>query len=176
MLSWRIRSFSKRQSEQGGFTLIELIVVCTLIGIMLTLGVPSLRNSLFTDPLKSSARKVIGFVGGVRELAVRHQQAYVLHISQAENRIWYEEDRDQATEIEDVPVKELQLPDGVRITETELSESGTSILEASTIWISKEGYLAPTVLRLENEEGNRLSVQFYPFLDSATVSDDESAI
>ena len=83
-----------RVRDEKGFTLIELIVVTFLIGIMLSISIPSLRNTFFTDPLKASTRKIIGLVTGVRELAARSQQPYLLHISQMENRIWYEKEVD----------------------------------------------------------------------------------
>jgi len=176
----------KGQHGESGFTLIELIVVCTLIGIMLTMGIPSLRNTVYTDPLKSSARKVIGFVGGLRESAVRYQQPYLLYISQSENRIWYEKDLDANTgediereknESDDHHGKhQLQFPETVRISEVQTQEDDASAQDGTVIWISKQGYLARTIIQLEDEDGNVLNVQFYPFLDSATVSGQDNLI
>lgn len=171
-----LRERVKREGNERGFTLIELIVVCTLIGIMLSISIPSMRNSLFTDPLKSTARKVIGLVSGVRELAVRNQQPYLLHINEAENRIWFEKDGEEGKkDSEKIQNGELLFPAAVRITgvwmsgEEELSEDKT------VIWITKQGYLNHTTIEIEDDSGKNLKVQFYPFLDSAEVSDKVAA-
>lgn len=96
--------------ETRGFTLLELIVVCTLIGIMLTISVPSLRSAFSTNPLKSTARQVVGVINEVRQTAVRNQEPYHLYISQLENRIWYEkaedEKKDAIEDDSDTPEKE----------------------------------------------------------------------
>ena len=39
------------------------------------------------------------------------------------------------------------------------------------VWISKQGYMNKTIIRIEDDDGNHLNVQFYPFLDPAIVSD-----
>jgi prepilin-type N-terminal cleavage/methylation domain-containing protein len=160
--------------EEKGFTLLELIVVTALIGTMLAISVPSLRNALFTDPLKATTRKIIGLVTGVRELAVRSQQPYLVHISQLENRIWYEKDVGKGEiQANDTPQQgELLFPESVRITgvwvgaDVELSDGHL------VVWISKQGYLVDTIIRLEDDDGNHLNVQFYPFLEPAIVSDE----
>lgn len=164
---------SEKACDEKGFTLIELIVVTALIGIMLSLTIPSLRNSFFTDPLKATTRKAIGLVTGVRELAVRSQQPYLIHISQLESRIWYERE-DAGNEKSDSDTQnqgELQFPESVRISGILVESNESSSVDETVVWISKQGYMTDLILRLEDQDGNHLNLQFYPFLDPSLVSD-----
>jgi prepilin-type N-terminal cleavage/methylation domain-containing protein len=164
----------KKVNGERGFTLIELIVVMTLIGLMLSLSIPSLRNTFFTDPLKTTTRKVIGLVTGVRELAVRSQQPYLLHISRLENRIWYEPES-VGREIEESDTErkgELTFPESVKISGILLEKDESSVQEQIVIWVSKQGYMIDLLLQIEDEDGKHLNVQFHPFLEPALVSDE----
>jgi prepilin-type N-terminal cleavage/methylation domain-containing protein len=164
---------SEKTCDEKGFTLIELIVVTALIGIMLSLTIPSLRNTFFTDPLRATTRKAIGLVTGVRELAVRSQQPYLLHISQLESRIWYEREDagNQNRESDTQKQGDLQFPESVRITGILVESNESSSVDETVVWIGKQGYMTDLILRFEDEDGNHLNVQFYPFLDPALVSD-----
>jgi len=161
--------------DARGFTLLELIVVCALIGIMLSFSVPSLRMALFTDPLKSTARNLIGLTNGVRQLAIRQQQPYLLHIDESEKRIWFDQEVKSETketeELKDRREKQLRLPETVSITGVWVGEDKQA-QEQTALWISKQGYMERTRIGLEDDEGNRLVVQFYPFLDAATIGED----
>ena len=168
-----------RQHPEGemGFTLLELIVVCVLIGLMLSFSVPSLRTALFSDPLKSAARNLIGLTNGVRQLAIRQQQPYLLHIDESEKRIWFEKETKSeaekaAGEDELRRAKQLRLPETVRITGIWLGEDRRAE-DQTALWISRQGYMERTRIGLEDEGGNRLTVQFFPFLDAAMVSEDD---
>jgi prepilin-type N-terminal cleavage/methylation domain-containing protein len=44
----------------GGFTLLELLVVCALMGLLLMSGVPAFRQAVIDDSLRSDSRKLIG--------------------------------------------------------------------------------------------------------------------
>ncbi len=154
----------------GGFTLLELIVVCALIGIMLSLSIPSLRTTFFSDPLKTTARKLIGLVNGVRELAVRQQQPYLLHINQMEKRVWYErEDKKVNKENEKRQKQEFRFPETVTLSGVWTGKDDSS-QEQTTIWITKQGYMKQTLIQIEDDAGNNLKVQFFPFLDSAVIA------
>ncbi len=142
---------------------------------MLSLSIPSLRNTFFTDPLKATTRKIIGLVAGVRDLAVRSQQPYLLHFSQLENRIWYEkevvgEEKDQ----ENQTTNQLLLPESVKITGLWVAGDEGSTEDNTVVWISKQGYLNDTVIRIEDKDGNHLNIQFYPFLNPALVADEHA--
>ena len=169
----------KHIQETKGFTLLELIVVCVLIGIMLTISIPSLRSAFFTNPLKSTARQVVGVINEVRQKAVRNQEPYNLHISQLENRIWYEkaeEKKEEEDAIEDVSdslkKRELQLPDTVTLSRVWLHSSGVLSENKTTLWISKKGYMEQAAIQLSDEFNNSLSVQLNPFTDPIAVTDE----
>ncbi len=168
-----VRDNPERAGGENGFTLIELIVVTFLIGIMLSISIPSLHNTIFTDPLKSTTRKIMGLVMGVRELAARSQQPYLLHISQVENRIWYEKEAETEEDkaIDAVQKRTLALPESVKISGIWMGGDDDSSQGERVIWVSKQGYLQDTIIRVEDDDGNHLNVQFYPFLDAALVSD-----
>ena len=163
--------------QTRGFTLLELIVVCALIGIMLTISAPSLRIAFFTNPLKSTARQVVGFINEVRQTAVRSQEPYNLHISQLENRIWYEKtekegEDDIEDEFETSTKKEVQLPDTVSFSKVWLQSSGVLSEDKTTFWISKKGYMEQAAILLSDEFDNSLSVQLNPFTDPIAVTDE----
>ncbi|MGB3211242.1 MAG: prepilin-type N-terminal cleavage/methylation domain-containing protein [Desulforhopalus sp.] len=161
--------------DEKGFTLIELIVVTTLIAIMLSVSIPSLRDTFFTDPLKSTTRKIIGLVTGVRELAVRSQQPYLLHVSHIENRIWYEREVEEEKLDEDTLREQgVIFPESVRITGILVRGSESLLQDQLVVWISKKGLMNDTIIRIEDDNGDHLNIRFYPFLDPAIVSDQDA--
>jgi prepilin-type N-terminal cleavage/methylation domain-containing protein len=157
-----------RRSARG-FSLIELLVVCTLIGLMVALSVPALRDTFMSDPLKSTARKTIGLVNGVRELALRSGQPYFLYISPLENRIWYEQDP-SPPEGSRAPAQ-LHLPRGVRIQEIVTAGHDVSADKQVAVWVTRQGFMHQTGIRLADAQGNALRLQFSPLVDTVQVSD-----
>ena len=165
-------------NDARGFTLLELVVVSALIGIMLSISVPTLRSAFFTNPLKSTARQVVGIINEVRQTAVRNQEPYHIHLSQIENRIWYEkvkeEEGDEDIEDElDAPQKqELIFPESVTLSRVWLQSSGVSSEAETTLWISKKGYMEQAAIGLSDEFDDSLAVQLNPFTDPIAVSED----
>ena len=59
----------KVSGSRAAFTLLELMVVLVLLSIMTAMSVPRFASSIITDPLKRSARQVIGAVREARQQA-----------------------------------------------------------------------------------------------------------
>jgi len=159
-----------------GFTLLELIVVCALIGIMLVVSAPTLRNAFIDDQLKATSRRVIGFVNGVRELAAREQQSYFLNIDRNENQIWYEKDVKIAVEEKDNNLQKLIFPPEIQLSEIWTKSEGIYSEDQNRIWVNRKGYMDQTVLHLEDDAGNVISLHFSPFVESVGIYDEYTLV
>lgn len=156
----------------AGFTLLELIVVCALIGIMLSLSIPSFRETIVSDSLKVTVRKSIGLVREVRDRAARNQEAYLLHINHIDNSIWFEPDTPELdTDTKEVRPEKWDLPEDIQISELWVAGRKKSSLEDTIIWVSPEGYLENTFVSFTDEDGRSLVVEFQTFLDDAILHD-----
>ena len=158
--------------KSDGFTLLELIVVCALIGTMLVVSVPALRDTLVDDRLKSSSRKTIGLINSVRAQAVREQQPYVIHLDRTRESIWFEkaEKTNKVKEVDDG--KNLAFPVGVRISEIWTRAQGVFSNDVDTIWVSRKGYMDQFILHLSDDDDNVISLHFSPFLEIVKVYDE----
>ena len=75
-------SIANRQSSiVNGFTLIEMLVVISILGILAGLTVPALKNIGKADAGLSASRQMLDAVGHARQLAIsRHTTVYMVFI------------------------------------------------------------------------------------------------
>lgn len=153
-----------------GFTLLELIVVIALIGLLLVVSVPALRDSLLDDPLRSAGRKLIGLVGGVRELVVRQQKPHIIYIDLDGNRFWYLPEEAEDSVKDDPPeAVQLKLPGDVEVRDIWVRSAGTVSRGVYELWLSRQGYVDNTIIRLEDGDGETLSFVLQPFLPEIEI-------
>ena len=67
--------------NKNGFTLIELIVVLTLIGLISLLVLPVLTDSLNRLSMKTSLKEMAATMRRARSLAVSHKKNYTFHLN-----------------------------------------------------------------------------------------------
>ena len=158
--------------DESAFTLFELLVVSALISVMLAFAVPTLKNTVLTDPLKTSSRQVIGLIKAVREKAVRDQQAYLITFDLPENRIRFLKESvvgldDTGEDVAD----ELHLTEPVRILDVWTRSEGRQDADRQVLWVSKQGYIDETLIHLGNDKDEVLSMLFSPFLGKVQIMD-----
>ncbi len=151
-----------------GFTLIELVVVVTLIVMMIGLTMPQIRNTLLSDNLKRTALRMAGMAKNLRDEAVRERKTYGLHLDMLRQRYWIgfaamtEEDQVLAQENAE------KLPSDVQILDVWFKEEGKvganhySPGEAVILFF-KKGYVQPSVIHLGDDDGRRFTVVLSPF-------------
>ncbi len=160
------------QRHSGGFTLIELTLVIILMGFFLSLTMPRIRDTLLSDDFKSSSRKLLLTIISLRTQAISGHKDYELKFDLETNRYWSEsrdmlelelaEAREQASVLpETVVIKAVLFKNKDRVTAGEVS-----------IRFSKKGYIQPSIIHLEAEDGRKFSFELSPFLGKVTISEE----
>ena len=66
------------REKADGFTLIELTIVIFIAGLMLSITVPVVRETLLHDNLKTASRKLVATITWLRNKSVSEYQDYDL--------------------------------------------------------------------------------------------------
>ncbi len=75
--------------KQTGFTLIELMIVVTLLGLTLVLGVPSFKNSMARNQIAVQSHAFVAAVMMARTEAVKRSETInVIAIAPVDNNEW----------------------------------------------------------------------------------------
>jgi prepilin-type N-terminal cleavage/methylation domain-containing protein len=149
--------------DQKGFTLIELVVVVTLIVMMIGLTMPQIRNTLLSDTLKRTTLRMVGLVKSLRDEAVREQKTYGLHLDMTGQRYWI--GFDTMTEAEQTLAQEeaVKLPVNVQIVDVWFRNEGKTSDGEAVILFLKKGYVQPSAIHLSDDEGRRFTILLNPF-------------
>ena len=155
------RTTNNRQDY--GFTLLELIVVISLLGIMLVLTVPRFHETLFLDEAKTGSRWIIGKIQALKEAAVRNQKHYTLHIDLDSEQFWETDAAMSAEDLETAALNAGSLPSGLKIADIEYPIRGKTSSGRADITFYKNGYSDKVLIHLQDGE-EFISYLIEPFL------------
>lgn len=146
-----------------GFTLIELVVVVSLIVVMIGLTLPQVRNTLFSDALKRTALRMVGVAKNLRDEAVREQKTYGLRLDMVRQQYWV--GFTAMTEEEQALARKNaeKLPNNVQILDVWFKEGGKVSEGETVILFFKAGYVQPSAIHLGDDDGRRFTVVLSPF-------------
>jgi len=154
-----------------GFTLLELMVVMVIITITTAFAIPSLRNALFSDQLKATARRLIGLVAEAGQESVRNQSGYLLKIDLERNRVWMEAETREEAKADTLKQRRISVPDSVRIMDVVSLYGGKRSQGTTGIRFTKKGYVDKTFIHLQDDDGRSMTIMLSPFLGVTRVVD-----
>jgi prepilin-type N-terminal cleavage/methylation domain-containing protein len=150
----------------SGFTLIELIVVISLMGLMLFFTLPRLGDNPFLDDSKQSSRWLMGKVQSLKESAIRDQKQYSLHFDLDTGRIWETNESMSPEDIEDAALnRSYSLPEELRIMDIEYPQKGKIYSGQAEINFYRAGYTDKALVHMQ-EGDSYLSFLIEPFLSN----------
>ena len=151
-----------------GYTLIELSVVVLLIGMMLLISVPKIRDSLPGDDLKAAARRLVGASRELRSEAVRERVDYILRLDLSDPGFRVFSADTTAEKLAEIRKEAVRFAEGVKITGFSRPGEDTITEGQVEIRFHHQGYTDPAVVYLTEEE-RTFTVVFHPFLDKVAV-------
>jgi prepilin-type N-terminal cleavage/methylation domain-containing protein len=166
------RGMQKGNTGPGGFTLIELTMVILLITMFLSLTVPRLGDSVLKDSLKSSSRKMIGYITELRNMAIRDNIDYYLSLDIDSNRLWVEPAVTDVEDREDVQERAYTFPEEVRIIDILFRDEGEKTSGITSIRFTSEGYIRPSIIHLGSKDGRKFTFVLRPFLGKVELMED----
>lgn len=151
-----------------GYTLIELSVVVLLIGLMLLMAVPRVRDTLLTDNLKAATRQIVGASRNLRNDAIREQVDYILRIDMSRPGFWSHSADTTAEKLVTVQKAAIRFPKGIRITGVRHAGQSRKTDGVAFIRFFREGYTEPAIIHIEEDE-RIFTLVFNPFLPTVGV-------
>jgi prepilin-type N-terminal cleavage/methylation domain-containing protein len=151
-----------------GYTLIELSVVVLLIGMMLLIAVPRVRDTLLNDDLKATTRKLVGASRELRNEAVREQVDYILQLDLNQPGFWIFSADTTAEKRAEIRKGAIRFPEGIRIAGVRHAEEVRKTEGEASVRFFRKGYVEPTVIHLMKED-RTFTLVFNPFLQAVSV-------
>jgi len=154
--------------KKNGYTLVELAVVVFLLGLMLFLAVPRVRENLVGDGIRTAVRRLVGAVRELRADAIREQMDYVLHLDLNSHAFWTYS-LDMTPEKRDEKKRAaFHFPEGVIIAD--VSQIGVEKKSDGEITVKffKKGHVQPTVIHLKKDD-RYFTLALFPFSSSVKV-------
>lgn len=145
-----------KPASRRGITLVEMLVVVSLIGILAGISFPSVTAGVDSLRLSSASDRIAAFLNGALNRAERRQEAMEVTVSLAENAIWLRSP-------EPGFVRKLEMPEGVEIRAV-LPETPGETGAARRILL----YPGGTVPRFGVEIGNRRGARRIVRVDPTT--------
>lgn len=143
---------SERRRREGGFTLIELGLVVLIIGTILALVVPRLRDQGRAE-LMSQTRKLAATFRFLQQEAILNGRVYRLNFDLDQQRYFVTEAEagDAFLPTTGILARDVTLPSTVQLADVDMPLSSGKLYEGIGIThFFPDGFVEPTVVHLDN--------------------------
>ncbi len=156
----------------AGFSLVELVAVIFVLILLVAIAYPKIRVG---GDLRTVSRQLIGTIQHAYASAESEKQPYRLHYDLTYGEYWVSKaataaDDDASQDAK--PDQPRRLPKGIRFAKIETLHFGAVVDGRAFTHFYPIGRVEPTVIRLQDDEYETLSLSINPLTARVTVSFD----
>lgn len=134
---------------------------------------------MVSDQLAAGSRKIISLITSSRSRAITNHEPYLIFFDSAEQKLWYQkaevDGEEGEKDTENSRRHSVTLPSGVRIEEIKQASGGSEHDPMKDgLWVSKQGYIDKTLIRLIDSKNKTISLLISPFLFDIQITDGQA--
>ncbi len=167
-----------KDSNNSAFTLIELIVVISIISILLSFSIPRLDISFFSDNERKISSWILLNVKALKQKAVKEKTLQALNIDLDNNQMWLSsgpvpkdtDGTEETEEAEEIPKENAyQIPSGYCLMDVEFVNEDKITKGVVRIQFYKKGYSDKVLIHIEHDDNVQYSYLIEPFLPHVKI-------
>ncbi len=156
-----------RKTNISGFTLIELVIVLSLISLFLFFSAPVLKNIQISSDSNSEAGKILYLIEKLKRESVSGNKNMFMYLNLSDQRIWVTtekteseegKEKDYLTEKSGLALEKVRIS-GVKFTNEKQYDQNEYVIK-----FNSKGYSDMASIHLRDEEGNDMTIIIEPFL------------
>ncbi len=153
-----------------GFTLVELIVVISIVGILLLFSLPLFSGVNFFSDSKGSVGDIVRLINDIKKRAVEQNIDFKLHIDKNSNRLWITNASMDDEANNNAEAKGVQLPKNLSILDVQFPGFHATDDQEYQIRFANHGYSDFVLIHL-TEGGQNVTLKIEPFLSRVQFID-----
>jgi len=153
----------------NGFTLIELIVVISLISIIIFVSVPRFHNKTLPDNTRNVSRWIMVTSRHLKEKSFCDQKLYTMHIDMEGRQLWFTDESMSEEQILKAGQKGFMVPDDVEVLDVEFPGNNKIISGLVDIHFYTDGHSDMALIHIQDNDNNQLSFLIEPFLSKVKL-------
>ncbi len=157
-------------NRNGGFTLIELVVVMALIGIFFAVTLP--RFDIGVNKTDKFSRWFIVKVDSLKKRAAADKKNYILRIDMDEEKIYVADDSMSEEAMEAAAESGYEIPESVTILDVEFAKKDPISSGVADIRFYEKGYSDKVIVHIEDDDDNQKTFIIEPFLPRIKLVED----
>lgn len=155
-----------RSVKTPGFTLIELIVVISLLSLLLLFSFPMLSNVSFFKNTTGDSNDLIRLVNDLKKRAVQNNTDYILHFDITAQTLWVTSEGMDDEQKEGAREEGVPMAENFSILGVELKDDSSDAYDNPSIRFRKQGYSDFALVHLTREQTD-ITLKVEPFLSQA---------
>ena len=153
----------------NGFTLIELIVVISLISIIIFVSVPRFRNETMPDNTKKVSRWIMITSQSLKEKSFREQKLYTMYVDMESRQLWVTDKSMSEEEVLKAGQQGFMIPDDVEVLDVEFPGNNKIISGLADICFYPDGHSDMALIHIKDDDNNQFSFLIEPFLSKVKL-------